>query len=210
MQMINADRKTTKFLWYRDLFKRVLDICFSLIALIILAIPMLIIAMCIKFDSKNDPVLFKQVRIGINDMPFTIYKFRTMKVDAPHQMATEKFHNPEMYITKIGAKLRKSSLDEIPQLFNVLKGDMSIIGPRPLIPKEKKVLALRSKYGADKVLPGITGLAQVNGRDELVDEKKAKCDGYYAINVSFILDTKILFKTVDDVIHSRGINEGEK
>ena len=138
MQMINADRKTTKFLWYRDLFKRVLDICFSLIALIILAIPMLIIAMCIKFDSKNDPVLFKQVRIGINDMPFSIYKFRTMKVDAPHQIATEKFHNPEMYITKIGAKLRKSSLDEIPQLFNVLKGDMSIIGPRPLIPKEKK------------------------------------------------------------------------
>lgn len=208
--MINADRKTTKFLCYRDLFKRVLDICFSLIALIILAIPMLIIAMCIKFDSKNDPVLFKQVRIGINDMPFIIYKFRTMKVDAPHQMATEKFHNPEMYITKIGAKLRKSSLDEIPQLFNVLKGDMSIIGPRPLIPKEKKVLALRSKYGADKVLPGITGLAQVNGRDELVGEKKAKCDGYYANNVSFILDMKILFKTVDDVIHSRGIHEGEK
>lgn len=208
--MINADRKTTKFLCYRDLFKRVLDICFSLIALIILAIPMLIIAMCIKFDSKNDPVLFKQVRIGINDMPFIIYKFRTMKVDAPHQMATEKFHNPEMYITKIGAKLRKSSLDEIPQLFNVLKGDMSIIGPRPLIPKEKKVLALRSKYGADKVLPGITGLAQVNGRDELVGEKKAKCDGYYANNASFILDMKILFKTVDDVIHSRGIHEGEK
>lgn len=210
MQMINADEKTTKFLWYRYIFKRVLDICFSLIALIILAIPMLIIAMCIKFDSKNDPVLFKQVRIGINDMPFSIYKFRTMKVDAPHQMATEKFHNPEMYITKIGAKLRKSSLGEIPQLFNVLKGDMSIIGPRPLIPKEKKVLALRSKYGANKVLPGITGLAQVNGRDELVGEKKAKCDGYYANNVSFILDTKILFKTVDDVIHSRGIHEGEK
>lgn len=208
--MINADEKITNFWWYRNIFKRILDVCFSLIALIILAIPMLIIAMCIKFDSKKDPVLFKQVRIGKNNIPFSIYKFRTMKVDAPHQMATEKFHNPEMYITKIGAKLRKSSLDEIPQLFNVLKGNMSIIGPRPLIPKEKKVLVLRSKYGADKVLPGITGLAQVNGRDKLVGEKKAKWDGYYANNVSFTLDMKILFKTADDVIHSRGIHEGEK
>lgn len=210
MQMINANDKPTKFSWYRDFFKRIFDISFSLIALIVLAIPMLIIAICIKVDSKDDPVLFKQVRIGKNDIPFSIYKFRTMKVDTPHQMATEKFQNPEMYITKIGAKLRKSSLDELPQLFNVLKGDMSLVGPRPLIPKEKEVLSWRDEYGAEKVLPGITGLAQVNGRDELIGEEKAKYDAEYANSISFLLDLKILAKTVSDVVRSRGIHEGKK
>lgn len=214
MQMINEkDKESAKnrsFHLYRDFLKRVFDICFSLIALAILAIPMLVIAILIKIDSPSEQILFRQQRIGKNNVPFTILKFRSMSKNAPHQMATENFKNPEPYITAVGKIIRKMSLDELPQFINVLKGDMSIIGPRPLIPKEKKVLALRSKYGADKVLPGITGLAQVNGRDELVGEKKANCDGYYAINVSFILDTKILFKTVDDVIHSRGIHEGGK
>lgn len=210
MQMINAGEKTIKFLWYRDFFKRILDIVLSSMALIVFAIPMLAIAIFIKIDSKEDPILFKQVRMGKNDVPFQIYKFRTMRTDAPHQMATEKFENPEAYITKIGEKLRKSSLDELPQLLNVLKGDMSIIGPRPLIPKEKMVLAWRDEYGAEKVLPGITGLAQVNGRDELIGKEKAKYDAEYANSISFLLDLKILVKTVSDVVRSRGIHEGKK
>lgn len=210
MQMINADENTTKFLWYRDFFKRIFDIMFSSVALIIFAIPMLIIAICIKLDSKSDPILFKQTRIGKNDIPFKIYKFRTMSNDAPHQVATENFENPEVYITKTGKYLRKASLDELPQLLNVLKGDMSIIGPRPLIPQEKNVLTMRDEYGASRILPGITGLAQVHGRDEISDENKASYDGKYALNVSFMLDISILCKTFFDVIHSKGIHEGKK
>ena len=208
--MLNSREKATTFLWYRDFFKRIIDISFSLIALIFFAIPMLIIGICIKIDSKKDPVLFKQVRIGKNDVPFRIYKFRTMRPEAPHQMATGEFKNSEEYITKIGTKLRKSSLDELPQFLNVLKGDMSIVGPRPLIPKEKEILAWRDKYGVEKVLPGITGLAQVNGRDELIGKEKARYDADYANNISFLLDLKILVKTVNDVIRSRGIHDGKK
>lgn len=208
--MINANERTMKFLWYRDFFKRLLDIAFSLIALVIFAIPMLIIVICIKLDSRKEPVLFKQTRIGKDNIPFKIYKFRTMSSDAPHQMATENFENPEVYITKVGRYLRKASLDELPQLFNVLKGDMSIIGPRPLIPQEKRVLAMRDEYGASKILPGITGLAQVHGRDEITDENKASYDGKYALNVNFILDISIFLKTLIDVVHSKGIREGKK
>lgn len=188
--------------------KRVFDITFSLIALVILALPMLIIAFLIKVDSPKEPILFRQVRIGKNDVPFTILKFRSMNKNAPHQIATENFNNPQEYITKIGKVLRKTSLDELPQLFNVLKGDMSIIGPRPLIPTEKKVLSMRDKYGAAKILPGITGLAQVHGRDEVTDANKASYDGKYALNISLLLDLSILIKTIFDVIHSRGIHEG--
>lgn len=197
------------FRLYRDFFKRVCDITFSLIAIIILAIPMLIIAILIKINSPAEPVLFKQTRVGKDDVPFTILKFRSMNKDAPHQMATENFENPEEYITSVGKVIRKTSLDELPQLFNVLKGNMSIIGPRPLIPAEKEVLALRDEVGASRVLPGITGLAQIHGRDEITDENKAAYDGEYALNISMLLDIAILFKTVFDVIHSRGIHEGK-
>lgn len=210
MRIINVNERTMKFLWYRDFFKRLLDIAFSLITLVIFTIPMLIIVICIKLDSRKEPVLFKQTRIGKNNIPFKIYKFRTMSSDAPHQMATENFENPEVYITKVGRYLRKASLDELPQLFNVLKGDMSIIGPRPLIPQEKKVLAMRDEYGASKILPGITGLAQVHGRDEITDENKALYDGKYALNVNFILDISIFLKTFIDVVRSKGIREGKK
>lgn len=198
------------FKWYRDFFKRGFDIFFSLIAIIILAIPMMIIALWIKIDSPHEKVLFKQERIGINNVPFTILKFRSMRDDAPHQIATENFENPEMYITQVGKILRKSSLDELPQLFNVLKGDMSIVGPRPLIPKEKYVLKLRDEYGANKILPGITGLAQVHGRDQVTDENKASYDGKYALNVSLLLDASIIMKTVSDVIKRKGIIEGKR
>ena len=206
----NENEVEQSFKWYRDFFKRGFDIFFSLIAIIILAIPMMIIALWIKIDSPHEKVLFKQERIGINNVPFTILKFRSMRDDAPHQMATENFENPEVYITRVGKILRKTSMDELPQLLNVLKGDMSIVGPRPLIPKEKYVLKLRDEYGANKILPGITGLAQVHGRDQVTDENKASYDGKYALNVSLLLDVSIIMKTVSDVVRSRGIREGKK
>ena len=206
----NENEVEQSFRWYRDFFKRGFDIFLSLIALIIFAIPMLIIALWIKVDSPHEKVLFKQERIGIDNVPFTILKFRSMRDDAPHQMATENFENPEMYITRVGKILRKTSMDELPQLFNVLKGDMSIVGPRPLIPKEKYVLKLRDEYGANKILPGITGLAQVHGRDQVTDENKASYDGKYALNVSLLLDASIILKTVSDVVRSRGVREGRR
>ena len=206
----NENEVEQSFKWYRDFFKRGFDIFFSLIAIIILAIPMMIIALWIKVDSPHEKVLFKQERIGINNVPFTILKFRSMRDDAPHQMATENFENPEMYITRVGKVLRKTSLDELPQLLNVLKGDMRSVGPRPLIPKEKYVLKLRDEYGANKILPGITGLAQVHGRDQVTDENKASYDGKYALNVSLLLDASIILKTVSDVVRSRGVREGKK
>lgn len=213
MQVVNEKNNEStsdqSFRWYRDFFKRVSDIVFSLIAIIILALPMMIIALLIKVDSPEEPIIFKQVRVGKDNVPFTIFKFRSMSKDAPHQMATENFENPEAYITAVGKVIRKASLDELPQLFNVLKGDMSIIGPRPLIPAEKKVLALRDKVGALRVLPGITGLAQVHGRDEVTDENKAAYDGKYASNISFFLDLSIFFKTIFDVLRSRGVREGK-
>lgn len=214
MQMIkeksNNSAKDKSFRWYSDFFKRVFDICFSLIVIIILTIPMIIIAIFIKVDSPKETVLFRQVRVGKNNVPFTMFKFRSMNKNAPHQMATENFENPEDYITSIGKIIRKTSLDELPQLFNVLKGDMSIIGPRPLIPIEKKVLALRNQTGASRILPGITGLAQVHGRDEVSDENKAAYDGKYALNISMLLDISIFVKTIFDVLCSRGIHEGKK
>ncbi len=206
----NGNEAEQSFKWYRDFFKRGFDIFFSLIAIIILVIPMMIIALWIKIDSPHEKVLFKQERIGINNVPFTILKFRSMRDDAPHQMATENFEHSEMYITRVGKILRKASLDELPQLFNVLKGDMSIVGPRPLISKEKYVLKLRDEYGANKILPGITGLAQVHGRDQVTDENKASYDGKYALNVSLLLDASIILKTVSDVVRSRGVREGKK
>lgn len=213
MQVINEKKDEAmgdrSFRWYCDFFKRVFDIIFSSIAIIILTLPMLIVALLIKIDSPEEPILFKQVRVGKDDVPFTIFKFRSMSKDAPHQMATENFENPEEYITTVGKVIRKTSLDELPQLFNVVKGDMSIIGPRPLIPIEKKILAMRDETGASQILPGITGLAQVHGRDELTGKKKAMFDGKYANNVSAWLDLKIFFKTIVDVICGRGIHEGK-
>lgn len=207
---IMKEKNSQAFRWYRDCLKRVFDIVFSLVAIIVLAFPMLIIALLIKIESPKEPILFKQVRVGKDNKTFIILKFRSMNKNAPHQMATENFENPEKYITAVGKIIRKTSLDELPQLFNVLKGDMSIIGPRPLIPREKSVLAMRDKYGASQILPGITGLAQVHGRDEVTDEEKAAYDAEYVLNISMILDISIFIKTIFDVVHSRGIHEGKK
>lgn len=137
MQIMDEDKDKQAFRWYRDFFKRLFDFILSFAAIIFLSVIMLIIAIFIKIDSPSEPIIFKQVRIGKDDMPFTIFKFRSMSKDAPHQMATENFENPEDYITSVGKIIRKTSLDELPQLFNVLKGDMSLIGPRPLIPAKK-------------------------------------------------------------------------
>ena len=196
----------TRFYLYKNVIKRILDISVSLVALIVLLIPFLIISLLIKFDSKG-PVFFKQVPMGKDDVPFDILKFRSMYETAPHQISTSQLSNPSQHVTTIGKFLRKTSLDELPQLINVIKGDMSIVGPRPLILSEKNVLNLRTRNGASKVLPGITGLAQVNGRDELPDDEKAQFDSYYAANVSLSLDFKIIMKTFIDVLDERGIKE---
>ncbi|MCC4323965.1 sugar transferase [Limosilactobacillus reuteri] len=196
----------TGFYLYKNVIKRILDISVSLVALIVLLIPFVIISLLIKLDSKG-PVFFKQVRMGKNDIPFDILKFRSMYETAPHQISTSQLSNPSQHVTTIGKFLRKTSLDELPQLLNVIKGDMSIVGPRPLILSEKNVLDLRTRNGASRVLPGITGLAQVNGRDELPDDEKAKFDSYYAANISIGLDFKIIMKTFVDVLDERGIKE---
>ena len=196
----------TSLYLYKNVIKRILDISVSLVALIVLLIPFVIISLLIKLDSKG-PVFFKQVRMGKDDVPFDILKFRSMYETAPHQMSTSQLDNPSQHVTTIGKFLRKTSLDELPQLINVIKGDMSIVGPRPLILSEKNVLNLRTRNGASKVLPGITGLAQVNGRDELPDDEKAQFDQYFAAIVSLSLDFKIIMKTFIDVLDERGIKE---
>ena len=189
--------------------KRLLDFTLSLIALIILFIPFVIIGIVIKIESKG-PVFFKQERIGKNKNHFFIYKFRSMRTDAPKDMPTHLLNNATSYITKSGNFLRKTSLDELPQLINILKGEMSIVGPRPALWNQDDLVAERDKYGANDVRPGLTGLAQVNGRDELEIPIKAKFDGDYVENISFMQDVKIILLTVVKIFKREGIVEGKK
>ncbi|MFU0771606.1 MAG: Bacterial sugar transferase [Limosilactobacillus fermentum] len=193
---------------YRTTIKRIFDAFFGVLLLICLSPLMLVLAIWIKLDSKG-PVLFKQERVGRNGKRFTIYKFRSMSDDAPHQMATSEFDTALSYITRSGQLMRKTSLDELPQLVNVVKGEMSFIGPRPLIPKEEKVLRLRHANGAESLAPGITGLAQVRGRDEVTDTQKADYDGEYAGNVTLRGDFSILVETVLAVLARRGVHDGK-
>ena len=194
---------------YRKFFKRLFDVVLSLLGIIILAIPMLIIAIVVKCDSKG-PAIFKTERVGKNKKPFKFYKFRSMRTDAPKDCAPRLLHS-EDYITKVGAFLRKTSLDELPQMFCILKGDMSIIGPRPAGISEDDLIAERDKHGANDVTPGLTGLAQINGRDVLASdiEKKAWYDGEYAKKITFGGDLKIFFKTIGKVFKRDGIVEGD-
>ena len=209
MKVANNDTiRKKKPNFYALYIKRSIDFIISLFLLLVLWPLFLILAIWIKADSSG-PIFFRQERMGKNGQPFKIYKSRTMYINAP-QLATASFENPEKYITKAGKLLRKSSLDELPQLINVFKGEMSIIGPRPLILKEKKVLSLRHENGAETILPGITGLAQVRGRDLVTDEQKAAYDGEYAANLTIVEDLKICFKTFFDVLGHRGIHEGKK
>ena len=190
-------------------FKRLIDIVLSLGAIIVLSPVLLVLAVLIKLDSKG-PVLFKQKRVGKGKTHFEILKFRTMYADVPKDVPTHLLADPASKITKIGRFLRKSSLDELPQIFNILKGEMSIIGPRPALWNQFDLIEERDKYGANDVRPGLTGLAQVMGRDELPIDVKAKYDGDYVKNITFANDVKIFFRTIFSVASADGIKEGKQ
>ena len=196
---------------YERYIKRVLDVIISLTALIVLSPVLLLIAVLIKLESKG-PVIFKQKRFGKNKEFFEILKFRTMRTDAPRDVPTNDLRGAGNYITRLGAVLRKTSLDELPQLWNILKGDMSLIGPRPALWNQDDLMELRDKYGASMIRPGLSGWAQVNGRDYLSRdlEKKARRDGEYASNISFAFDLKCFLLTIVKVFNRQGIIEGSE
>ncbi|HEM2852394.1 TPA: sugar transferase [Streptococcus suis] len=187
--------------------KRILAIVISGSAIVILSPILLLIALAIKLDSRG-PVLFKQKRVGKNKKHFMIYKFRSMYVDAPSDMPTHLLKNPTAMITKVGAFLRKTSLDELPQLFNIFKGEMAIVGPRPALWNQYDLIEERDKYRANDIRPGLTGWAQINGRDELEIDEKSKLDGYYVENMGLLLDIKCFFGTFISVAKSEGVVEG--
>lgn len=191
---------------YQKFFKRFIDIVLSLVGIIVLSWLFLILIIAIKVTSPG-PVLFKQKRIGKDKQLFEIYKFRTMRIDTP-DLPTHLLENPEQWITPVGKFLRKSSLDELPQMVNILKGNMSIIGPRPALWSQEDLAAERDKYNANSVLPGLTGLAQISGRDDLPIPVKSKIDGDYVANITFINDVKIFFGTITSVLKSDGVTEG--
>lgn len=192
---------------YKRYLKRPLDFILSLMGLIVLSWLFIIIMIAIKMDSKG-PVFFKQKRVGKNKKLFSIYKFRTMYVETPKEMPTHLLSNPDAFITKTGKFLRKTSLDELPQMINILKGEMAIIGPRPALWNQDDLIAERDKYGANDIRPGLTGWAQINGRDELEIDIKAKLDGYYVEQESFVMDVKCFFGTIVSVFKSDGVLEG--
>lgn len=187
--------------------KRFIDIILSLIGLVILSPIFLILIILIKIDSKG-PILFKQKRVGVNKTHFSILKFRTMSIDTPKDTPTHLLINPDQYITKVGKFLRKTSLDELPQILNILVGQMSIVGPRPALWNQYDLISEREKYGANDVLPGLTGWAQINGRDEVSIEVKAKFDGEYVEKISLWMDIKCFFLTIISVLKSKGVVEG--
>lgn len=188
-------------------FKRFYDTVLAFIGLVVLSPLFLILMIAIKLDSKG-PILFKQNRIGRNKKHFMILKFRTMRIDTPKDTPTHMLENPQQWITKVGKFLRKTSLDEIPQIINILKGDMSIIGPRPALWNQYDLMDERDKYGVHNLYPGLTGYAQINGRDELPIPEKAKLDGYYVEHISLWLDIKIFFGTIISIFKSEGVVEG--
>ena len=192
---------------YQRLFKRMIDFTLSLIGLIVLLPLFLIISIIIKITSPG-PIFFKQKRVGIHKTYFNILKFRTMRIDTPKDCPTHLLKDPDKYITSIGKFLRKTSLDELPQIINILVGDMSIIGPRPALWNQYDLIEERDKYGANDVMPGLTGWAQINGRDELEIDVKAKLDGVYVNNISFSFDLKCFIGTITSVLKSEGVVEG--
>ena len=188
-------------------FKRTLDIVLSFLGMIVLSPFFLLLVLAIKLDSKG-PVLFNQKRVGLHKKHFYILKFRTMRIDTPKDTPTHLLENPEQWITKVGKFLRKTSLDELPQIWNIFVGDMSIIGPRPALWNQYDLIEERDRYGANDVLPGLTGWAQIHGRDELPIAKKAELDGYYVQHLSFGLDVRCFFGTIKSVAKSEGVVEG--
>ena len=192
---------------YQRGFKRILDFLTALLCLIVLAVPMLLIALAVRLDSPG-PVLFWQKRIGIRKTTYMMPKFRSMYTTAPAEMATHLLDDPEQWITPVGRVLRRYSLDELPQFISILKGDMSFIGPRPALWNQFDLIEERDKYGANDVIPGLSGWAQINGRDELPIPVKAAYDGEYARNVSFAFDLKCFFGTIKKVLRHEGVVEG--
>lgn len=188
-------------------FKRFLDFVISLLAFCVLSPLLAAVSLAVKLDSKG-PVVFRQKRIGKDKTHFEMLKFRTMRTDTPKDMPTHLLKNPDAFITKVGSFLRKTSLDELLQLINIIKGEMSIVGPRPALWNQFDLIAERDKYGANAVRPGLTGWAQVNGRDELEIPEKARLDGEYVKNMSLLLDIRCILKTVLGVLRSDGVVEG--
>lgn len=191
---------------YRSV-KRGIDLVLSLAGLIILSPLFLVLILAVKLDSRG-PVFFRQKRVGIHKSHFNILKFRTMKIDTPKDMPTHLLKDPDQYITKVGRFLRKSSLDELPQIVNILKGDMSIVGPRPALWNQYDLIVERDRYGANDVRPGLTGWAQINGRDELEIPVKAKLDGEYVKKMGFLMDARCFFGTFLSVLRGDGVVEG--
>ena len=198
---------------YKLFFKRFIDIVLSFIGIVVLALPMIVFTLIIKAEDPG-PAFFKQKRIGIHKTQFSLLKFRSMKMSTPHDIPTHMLENPEQYILRCGRWMRKMSIDELPQLFNIFTGKMSIIGPRPALWNQDDLIAERDKYGANDIKPGLTGWAQINGRDELEIPAKAKLDGEYvaALNAGhgkgFTMDCKCFFGTIKSVLHHDGVVEG--
>lgn len=187
--------------------KRTIDFLLSLILILALSPALILISFAIRLTSPG-PALFKQKRVGIHKKTFTIYKFRTMRTDAPKDAPTHLFSDPARFITPVGKFLRATSLDELPQLFNILKGEMAFVGPRPALWNQDDLIAERDKYSANDVLPGLTGWAQINGRDELPISEKARLDGEYVKRMSFLFDVKCFFGTLLPVLRRDGVREG--
>ncbi len=192
---------------YKNFFKRLIDIILSLCGLIALSPVFLLLIVLILIDDYG-PIFFAQKRVGKGGRHFMLYKFRSMKMSTPHDVPTHLLENPEQYITRVGAILRKYSLDELPQIWNILKGDMSIIGPRPALWNQFDLIAERDKYGANAIRPGLTGWAQINGRDELEIAEKARLDGEYVSRMSFAFDVRCFLGTFISVLRHEGVVEG--
>ena len=189
------------------IIKRMIDIILSFVGMIVLSPLFICIAIAIRIDSKG-PILFMQKRVGINKTYFQILKFRTMRIDTPKDTPTHLLEKPEQYITKMGKFLRRTSLDELPQIWNIFVGQLSIIGPRPALWNQYDLIAERDKYGANKITPGLTGWAQINGRDELSIEAKAKLDGEYVQRIGFVFDARCFWGTIRSVLKNDGVVEG--
>ena len=192
---------------YKYIIKRIIDVILSLIVLVIFAVPMLIFMLMIKHEDKGS-VFFTQKRIGKHKKIFMMYKFRSMKMNTPHDTPKHLLKNPEQYILKCGRWMRKYSIDELPQILNILKGDMSIVGPRPALWNQDDLIRERDKYGANDIRPGLTGWAQINGRDELEIPVKAKFDGEYVKRESFMFDCMCIIRTITNVFTHEGVLEG--
>lgn len=192
---------------YQHFFKRIIDVVLSFLGIILLSVPMIVIMLLIKKEDPG-PVLFIQKRVGIHKSYFALKKFRSMKLSTPHDVPTHQMENPDQYLLKIGKFIRKYSLDELPQLFNIFLGQMSIIGPRPALWNQFDLIEERDKYGANDVKPGLTGWAQINGRDELEIPVKAKLDGEYVERQNFLFDCKCFFGSIGKVLKHNGVVEG--